>query len=240
MAIPRKARVATAAAEDDLGTVEVLWCDRQLVFAFQLRCDEARRGGVGHGRRGHQGGHARPSETAVRSVFRLALGTHDVELIGQIRTLTGAQGLPREVLEVHMLYGIREQELRRLRDAGHPAFSLVAYGSAWYPYLTRRLAERPANLWFFLRAAASRGVIVQHHRICIRGLMDNRRAYAVVVIERMRLMARAVAAVLTSLVPAAVAADVAITAIWLSSPRKAKSRSPSPAQASAPCFRSRL
>ena len=88
---------------------------------------------------------------AARGEARLALGTHDVELIGQIRTLTEAQGIARKVLEVHMLYGIREQELRRLRDAGHPAFSLVAYGSAWYRWYMRRLAERPANVVFALR-----------------------------------------------------------------------------------------
>lgn len=88
---------------------------------------------------------------AARGGARLALGTHDVELIGQIRTLTEAQGIGRDVLEVHMLYGIREQELRRLRDAGHPAYSLVAYGSAWYRWYMRRLAERPANVAFALR-----------------------------------------------------------------------------------------
>ncbi|MGD8683678.1 MAG: proline dehydrogenase, partial [Chloroflexota bacterium] len=57
----------------------------------------------------------------------------------------------REPLEVHMLYGIRERELRRLRDAGHPAYSLVAYGDAWYRWYMRRLAERPANVVFALR-----------------------------------------------------------------------------------------
>ena len=88
---------------------------------------------------------------AARGEARLALGTHDVELIGQIRTITEAQGIPHEVLEVHMLYGIREQELRRLRDAGHPAFGLVAYGRAWYRWYMRRLAERPANIIFALR-----------------------------------------------------------------------------------------
>jgi proline dehydrogenase len=88
---------------------------------------------------------------AARGEARLALGTHDVELIGQIRTLIEAQGIGRDVLEVHMLYGIREQELRRLRDAGHPAYSLVAYGSAWYRWYMRRLAERPANVAFALR-----------------------------------------------------------------------------------------
>jgi proline dehydrogenase len=88
---------------------------------------------------------------AARGEARLALGTHDVELIGQIRTLTEAQDIARKVLEVHMLYGIREQELRRLRDAGHPAFSLVAYGSAGYRWYMRRLAERPATVVFALR-----------------------------------------------------------------------------------------
>ena len=88
---------------------------------------------------------------AARGQARLALGTHDIELIDQIRSLTEAQGIAREVLEVHMLYGIREQELRRLRDAGHPVFSLVAYGAAWYRWYMRRLAERPANVVFALR-----------------------------------------------------------------------------------------
>lgn len=91
------------------------------------------------------------AEAAADGNARLALGTHDVELIGQIRTLTTAMGIPHELLEVHMLYGIRERELRRLRDAGHPAFSLVAYGEAWYRWYMRRLAERPANVVFALR-----------------------------------------------------------------------------------------
>ncbi|MEX1295099.1 MAG: proline dehydrogenase family protein [Candidatus Limnocylindrales bacterium] len=91
------------------------------------------------------------AEAAAAGNARLALGTHDVELIGQIRTITAAQGIPPATLEVHMLYGIREQELRRLRDAGHPAYSLVAYGEAWYRWYMRRLAERPANVVFALR-----------------------------------------------------------------------------------------
>lgn len=91
------------------------------------------------------------AEAAARGEARLALGTHDVELVEQIKTITDARGVPVEKLEVHMLYGIREQELRRLRDAGHPAVSLVAYGSAWYRWYMRRLAERPANVIFALR-----------------------------------------------------------------------------------------
>jgi len=63
---------------------------------------------------------------AARDEVRLTLGTHDVELIEQIRTITEPMGVPVSALEVHMLYGIREDQLRRLRDAGHPVFSLVA------------------------------------------------------------------------------------------------------------------
>lgn len=93
----------------------------------------------------------RIAEHAARGEARLVLGTHDVELIEQIRDLAGAMGVGREHLEVHMLYGIREQELRRMRDAGHPAYSLVSYGKAWYRWYMRRLAERPANVVFALR-----------------------------------------------------------------------------------------
>ena len=88
---------------------------------------------------------------ASRGEARLCLGTHDIDLIAQIADVTRPSGAPVSALEVHMLYGIREHELRRLRDVGHPVYSLVAYGSAWYRWYMRRLAERPANLVFALR-----------------------------------------------------------------------------------------
>jgi proline dehydrogenase len=88
---------------------------------------------------------------AARGEVRLTLGTHDVRLIERIRTITAPMGVPASALEVHMLYGIREGELRRMHALGHPAFSLVAYGSAWYRWYMRRLAERPANVAFALR-----------------------------------------------------------------------------------------
>ncbi len=91
------------------------------------------------------------ADAAARGEARLALGTHHVELIDQIKTIADARSVPIDRLEVHMLYGIREQGLRRFRDAGHPVFSLVAYGSAWYRWYMRRLAERPANVIFALR-----------------------------------------------------------------------------------------
>ena len=81
----------------------------------------------------------------------VTVGTHDTALVERITTVAEAGGVPRSALEVHMLYGIRPDELRRLRDAGHPPFSLIAYGSAWYAWYMRRLAERPANVWFVVR-----------------------------------------------------------------------------------------
>jgi len=82
---------------------------------------------------------------------RLALGTHDSGLVERIADFAEAAGVPRERLEVHMLYGIRAGELRRLQAAGFPAFTLIAYGKHWYPWYMRRLAERPANVLFALR-----------------------------------------------------------------------------------------
>lgn len=89
---------------------------------------------------------------AVRDgTARLALGTHDSGLVERIADFAEAVGVPRERLEVHMLYGIRAGELRRLQAAGFPAYTLIAYGKHWYPWYMRRLAERPANVVFALR-----------------------------------------------------------------------------------------
>ncbi len=56
-----------------------------------------------------------------------------------------------------MLFGARPDEQRRLASRGEKIRVYLPYGTEWYPYLTRRLAERPANLAFFLRAVATRG-----------------------------------------------------------------------------------
>ena len=91
------------------------------------------------------------AEAARDGRARLAMGTHDGALIERISAFAEAAGVPRDRLEVHMLYGIRAGELRRLQAAGFPAFTLIAYGKSWYPWYMRRLAERPANLLFALR-----------------------------------------------------------------------------------------
>ncbi|HTC86232.1 MAG TPA: proline dehydrogenase family protein [Candidatus Acidoferrum sp.] len=82
---------------------------------------------------------------------RCALGTHDSALVERIATFAAAAGIPRDRLEVHMLYGIRAAELKRLSGLGFPTSTLIAYGEHWYPWYMRRLAERPANVVFALR-----------------------------------------------------------------------------------------
>ena len=83
--------------------------------------------------------------------IRLGLGTHDVALIEQIAEQVGAAGIGRDAFEVEMLYGIREDQQRRLAAAGYRVQALIAYGEHWYPWYMRRLAERPANVLFALR-----------------------------------------------------------------------------------------
>jgi proline dehydrogenase len=85
-----------------------------------------------------------------------AFGTHDAELIAYAReaALRASKG-PRE-FETQLLYGIRRDLQQQLAASGYRVRVYIPYGSAWYPYLTRRMAERPANLLFFLRALAGR------------------------------------------------------------------------------------
>lgn len=87
------------------------------------------------------------------SDVRPAIATHDPTLIAVTLDLARKR---REPFEVQMLYGVRPDEQRRLAMMGHDMRVYVPFGSAWYPYLTRRLAERPANLWFFLRSLLGR------------------------------------------------------------------------------------
>lgn len=79
------------------------------------------------------------------------LATHDPQLVE--RALASGRTAP---YEFQMLYGIRPLEQERLVAAGHAVRVYVPYGDQWYGYLMRRLAERPANLVFFLRALVSR------------------------------------------------------------------------------------
>ncbi len=83
------------------------------------------------------------------SARRLALGTHDTDLVARIEaTVPGG----REAFEVAMLYGIRSDEQRRLARDGFAVRTLIAYGPYWYPWFMRRIAEKPvANTLLALR-----------------------------------------------------------------------------------------
>lgn len=88
---------------------------------------------------------------------RLALGTHDVALLEEIERRAAAAGFGRDAFEVQMLYGIRTADQRRLARDGYRVRVLISYGSNWYPWFMRRLAEHPANVWLALRNLLARG-----------------------------------------------------------------------------------
>ena len=119
-----------------------------------------------------KGAYAEPVEVAYQSTDRVdgafdslttrlmaapgimpAIATHDTERIELTKRLSERRTEP---WEFQMLYGVRTALQRSLIDNGYPLRVYVPYGTAWYPYLTRRMAERPANLAFFLRAAFGR------------------------------------------------------------------------------------
>jgi proline dehydrogenase len=85
------------------------------------------------------------------------LATHDPRLVAIGEDRAQWFDRPAEQFEFQMLYGVRPGEQRRLAAEGYTVRVYVPYGTQWYPYLMRRLAERPANLAFFARAVRSRG-----------------------------------------------------------------------------------
>jgi proline dehydrogenase len=74
-------------------------------------------------------------------------GTHDMALIDEIKRRAGTL----DGWEVHMLYGIKSAEQRALAATGLKVKVLISYGEHWFPWYVRRLAERPANVWFVVR-----------------------------------------------------------------------------------------
>jgi proline dehydrogenase len=85
------------------------------------------------------------------------IATHDPTLIEIAEALIARQHRTPDSYEFQMLYGIRPTEQQRLANAGHTMRVYLPYGTDWYGYLVRRLAERPANLAFFARSLVSRG-----------------------------------------------------------------------------------
>jgi proline dehydrogenase len=89
-------------------------------------------------------------------VGRPSIATHDEILAGRILGVADEIGLPREAFEFAMLYGIGTGHQKRLLAGGRQLRVLISYGSAWFPWYMRRLAERPANLWFVIRQLVGR------------------------------------------------------------------------------------
>lgn len=83
-------------------------------------------------------------------------GTHDLPLLDRIIARADELSVTNGRYEIHMLYGIRMAEQKALAAKGRVVKTLISYGSSWFPWYMRRLAERPANLWFVAKSLFSR------------------------------------------------------------------------------------
>ena len=92
---------------------------------------------------------------AARGQALPIFGTHDMGLVDRIAAKAAALGVANAGYEIHMLYGIRMAEQRTLAAQGRTVKTLISYGSSWFPWYMRRLAERPANVWFVVKSAFS-------------------------------------------------------------------------------------
>jgi proline dehydrogenase len=92
---------------------------------------------------------ARLFSTLVSRGHAVHVATHDPKLLDGARRYVEREGIDPSLIEYQMLYGVRRDLQARLASDGLPVRVYVPYGTEWYPYLTRRLAERPANVWFF-------------------------------------------------------------------------------------------
>jgi proline dehydrogenase len=93
---------------------------------------------------------------AVGGVPSVAIATHDDAMIEATRSFVESQAIPVDAFEFQMLYGVRRDVQKQVLDGGYNIRIYVPYGTQWYPYFMRRMAERPANLWFVTRAVLGR------------------------------------------------------------------------------------
>ena len=96
--------------------------------------------------------YARLMARLLRADLHPALATHDPRLIAKAIAITRREGIGSEKFEFQMLYGVRRDLQRTLVDRGYAVRIYVPYGREWFPYFMRRLAERPANVAFMVRA----------------------------------------------------------------------------------------
>jgi proline dehydrogenase len=89
---------------------------------------------------------------AAKGAALPVFGTHDIGLIERIAAKAKQLGVKAGGFEIHMLYGIRTADQRALAREGHTVRLLISYGNAWFAWYMRRLAERPANVWFVVKS----------------------------------------------------------------------------------------
>jgi proline dehydrogenase len=90
-------------------------------------------------------------ERGLRGGAYIAVATHDEAIIRQVQAFTERESIPRDRFEFQMLYGVRPALQRSVAAQGYKVLVATPFGPDWYPYLMRRLAERPANVGFFLK-----------------------------------------------------------------------------------------
>ena len=90
-------------------------------------------------------------ERGLHAGAYIAVATHDETIIRKVQAFTTRDGIPRDRFEFQMLYGVRPGLQRSVAAEGYKVLVASPFGPDWYPYLMRRLAERPANLGFFLK-----------------------------------------------------------------------------------------
>lgn len=91
-------------------------------------------------------------EAAAKDGTLTVFGTHDTALVDRLVGRAEQAGLAADRYEIHMLYGIGTADQQRLAARGSRVKVLISYGSAWFPWYMRRLAERPANVWFVVKS----------------------------------------------------------------------------------------
>lgn len=92
---------------------------------------------------------------AGRDGSRIGFGTHDGKLVSRIQAAAEARKVGRDQFEIQMLYGIGRDAQERFAREGYRMRVLISYGTHWFPWYMRRLAERPANVWFVAKSMFS-------------------------------------------------------------------------------------
>lgn len=100
--------------------------------------------------------YVRQSKRLMEAGHYPAIATHDAAIITTLNAFAAENGIEARRYEFQMLYGIRRDLQHELHAKGHPVRVYVPFGDSWYPYFTRRLAERPANALFILRSTFRR------------------------------------------------------------------------------------